>query len=95
VHNADEDGARRDCPGNVVGIDTAEAVDVFASLPPLVKTISSGSAPSSAATWSRASSRAALARRAAQCPLDGLPKWSSRNGRIAAATAGPIGVLAL
>jgi hypothetical protein len=52
-------------------------------------------APSRAATWSRAGSSAALASVEAQCPLDGLPKCSSRNGRIAATTAGSIGVLAL
>jgi hypothetical protein len=68
---------------------------LLASLPPLVKTISSLSAPSRSATWLRARSSAALAPEAAQCALDGLPKWPSRNGRIAAATAGSTGVLAL
>ena len=68
---------------------------LFASLPPLANTISSGAAPISAATWPRARSRAALAGVLAQCPLDGLPKACSKNGRIAAATAGSTGVLAL
>jgi hypothetical protein len=68
---------------------------LFASLPPLVKTTSSDSAPSIAATLPRASSKAAFAGALAQWLLDGLPKAPSRNGRIAAATAGSIGVLAL
>ena len=54
-----------------------------------------GRAPISAATWPRACSRAAFAGMLAQWPLDGLPNSSSRNGRIAAATAGSMDVLAL
>ena len=54
-----------------------------------------GAAPSSAATWPRAVSSAAFAGALAQWPLDGLPNASSKNGRIAAATAGSTGVLAL
>jgi hypothetical protein len=68
---------------------------LFASLPPLVNTISSGAAPSSFATSSRARSSAAFAGALAQWPLEGLPNASSRNGRMASVTAGSIGVLAL
>jgi hypothetical protein len=68
---------------------------LFASLAPLVKMISSGAAPNSAATSPRACSRAAFAGMLAQWLLDGLPNASCRNGRIAAATAGSMGVLAL
>lgn len=68
---------------------------LFDSLPPLVKTISSGERPSSLATWPRAPSTASRAGAPAQCALEGLPKESSRNGRIAAATSGATGVLAL
>ena len=64
---------------------------LFASLPPLVNTISSGAQRSRLATCRRAFSSALLAGMLAQCPLDGLPNASSRNGRIAAATAGSIG----
>jgi len=39
--------------------------------------------------------QASFAGTLAQCPLDGLPKASTRNGRMAAETAGSIGVLAL
>ena len=68
---------------------------LFASLPPLVNTISSGEAPRSAATWLRARSNPTFAGALAQWPLEGLPNAWSRNGCIASATAGSIGVLAL
>jgi hypothetical protein len=65
------------------------------SLPPLVKTISSGAQPSRAATCPRPVSTAARAGRPAQWLLDGLPKPSSSIRCITAATPGAIGVLAL
>lgn len=65
------------------------------SLPPLVNTTSSAAQPSRLATCPRAFSRAAFAGVLAQCPLDGLPKASARNGRMAAETTRSMGVLAL
>ncbi len=65
-----------------------------ASVPLAVNTISSGAAPSAAATRSRASSSAARASRPAACALDGLPNRSPRNGSMAARTAGRSGVVA-
>jgi hypothetical protein len=47
---------------------------LFASVPPLVKTISSTWLPSKLATSDRARSTAAFAGAPAQCWLDGLPK---------------------
>ncbi len=43
------------------------------SVPQLVKTISSGSAPSSAATWSRARARSCATSPPKACMLEGLP----------------------
>ena len=68
---------------------------LLASLPPLVNTISSAAQPSSAATSARALSKADFAGALAQWPLEGLPNAWSSSGRITAATAGSIGVLAL
>ena len=68
---------------------------LLASLPPLVKTISSLLQPSKDGDLAARGLKGGLRLAEAQCPLDGLPKWSSRNGRMAAATAGSIGVLAL
>ena len=68
---------------------------LLASLPPPVKTISSGDAPINAATCARAFSTAAWAIRPYSCELDGLPNASSRNGSMASRTAGSIGVVAL
>ena len=65
------------------------------SLPLAVKTISAGSAPTSAATLARASSTAARARCPNQCRLEGLPKSSRRNGSMASSTRGSTGVVAL
>jgi hypothetical protein len=53
--------------------NTPLSARLLASLPPLVKTISSAWQLSSAATWPRVVSSAELAVVAAQCPLDGLP----------------------
>ncbi len=67
-----------------------------ASLPPLVKTISSAAQPSSAATSPRPASSNAFAGRPAQCPLDGLPKPSpSSAAAMASRTSGATGVVAL
>ena len=66
-----------------------------ASVPPLVKTISLGFAPISAATDSRAASTAARARCPAEWTEPALPKFSPRNGSMASRTAGSTGVVAL
>jgi hypothetical protein len=60
-----------------------------------VKTISSGAQPRTVATRFRAVAIASRHGAANACPLDGLPKCSHRNGSIAAATSGYIGVVAL
>src|SRR5438132_1500690 len=65
-----------------------------ASVPPPVKTISAGLAPSAAATCSRASSMAVLATRAAACWPDGFPKDPWRKGSIASSASGRSGVVA-
>ena len=65
-----------------------------ASVPPAVNTTSLGSAPSSAATSSRASSRAVFAARAAEWAPLGLPKVPPRNGAMAATASGRTGVVA-
>ena len=65
------------------------------SVPPEVNTISSGCAPISAATCSRAVSTAAFAARPNGWSLDGFPKWVVRYGHIASATSAAIGVVAL
>ena len=75
---------------------TAPAIArLFDSVAPLVKTMSRGRAPISAATWPRACSTAS---RAAQpkgcCALDALPKRSVKYGSIAATTRGSHGVVA-
>ena len=68
---------------------------LLASEPPLVKTISSGRAPRSAATCRRAFSTALRAIAPYAWLLEGLPKCSWRKGSIASATAGSMGVVAL
>ena len=83
------------CGGDAAPGTTPLITWLFASLPPLVSTISPGSHPSSDAMRRRAAPTASWAGRPAQCPLDGFPKSRSRRGRMAAATAGAIGVLAL
>ncbi len=65
------------------------------SVPPLVNTISEGSALSSAATDERAASSAALARWPKACTLDGLPNSSRRAAATASTTSGSRGVVAL
>ncbi len=65
-----------------------------ASVPPPVRTISDGSAPSATAICSRASSSAVLAARAAACAPDAFPNISDWYGRMAAAASGYIGVVA-
>ena len=65
------------------------------SVPPPVKMISCGFAPSRAASRSRESSIAARASRPAAWMLEGLPKCRSRYGRIASKTSGASGVVAL
>src|SRR5262249_28235072 len=68
---------------------------LLASVPPLVKTISSARAPISAATSARACSTPSRARRPSACDDDGLPKSSRRNGSISFRTSGSTGVVAL
>jgi hypothetical protein len=67
----------------------------LASVPPEVKTISSGVAPTSRATSARASSTAARAARPGACVLDGLPGSARSAAAIASATSGRTGVVAL
>jgi hypothetical protein len=68
---------------------------LFASVPPEVNTTSSSSHWSSAATCPRAFSTASRAERPNAWALEGLPKWSRRNGIIASTTSGRTGVVAL
>ena len=65
-----------------------------ASVPPEVNTTSPGSAPSSRATWSRASSTARRARRDSAWLPDGFPKLPDRKGSMASTASGRIGVVA-
>lgn len=65
----------------------------FAS--PLVKTTSFGLHSSSTATCARAFSMARFAGSPAQCSLEGLPNGSAKTPRMASATSGATGVLAL
>ena len=51
---------------------------LLASVPPEVKTTSAGSAPTSAATWRRASSTSPRALRPTRCTDDGLPPVAQR-----------------
>jgi hypothetical protein len=60
---------------------------LFASVAPLVNTISAGAAPISAATSARAASTAARARAPSRCALDGLA-GGPRNASIASRAAG-------
>ena len=64
------------------------------SVPPDVNTISVGSAPSTCATRSRASSTATRASRAIRCEPEALPKRSAANGAIASITSGRTGDVA-
>ena len=83
------------CGADVSARNTLLTTWLFASLPPLVSTISSASHPSSDAMRRRAAPTASRAGRPAQCPLEGFPKPVSRRGRMAADTDGATGVLAL
>src|SRR5579883_1922268 len=65
------------------------------SVPPLVKTISWGLAPMSAATRSRAVSTAARACWPGVWIEEALPKSADRKGSMASRTAGSTGVVAL
>jgi len=65
-----------------------------ASVPPPVKTISSGLAPMREATFSLASSTAALASWPNEWMLEGLPYRSVRYGSMAWTTSGWTGVVA-
>ncbi len=65
-----------------------------ASVPPEVKTISRGFAPSAAAIRSRASSSPWRARRPEAWMLEGLPWCSVRYGSIASSTSGRSGEVA-
>ncbi len=68
---------------------------LFASLPPLVNTISRGAQPTSAATWTLALATIWRAGAPAQWLLEGLPCPVSRAWRMMSATSGATGVLAL
>ena len=81
-------------PGPVKASSERRAV-LTLSVPPLVKTISSGSAPTSAATCSRACSMARRASLAAAYEPDGLAKPSRNHGSMASSTSGSSGVVAL
>ncbi len=65
------------------------------SVPPLVKTTSDGSPPTSVASAERASSSAALARWPNACTLEALPNRSRVARSSVSATAGATGVVAL
>jgi hypothetical protein len=67
---------------------------LFASVAPLVKTISLGAAPMVAATCSRASSIIRRAARPKPCTEDGLPVRPSA-ARTTSAASGRMGTLAL
>jgi hypothetical protein len=140
VHDANQDGARRQRAADIIGIDQACPVDrkvgdpgaqaleeatwrqdrrmldlacddMIGAVAPgeedalqgqivglaaaACNTTSPGRQPSSAATCPPAASTRARAGIPAQWPLKGLPKASSRSGRMASATRGSIGVLAL
>ncbi len=73
---------------------TPSTARLSASVPPLVKTTSPGSAPASSATTSRASSIARRASRAAAWAPDGLAKRSVRKASSASTAAGRMGVVA-
>ena len=64
------------------------------SVPPDVKTISSGCALRQAAMRDLASSSAVRASRPQRCTLDGLPKRAPKNGVIASSTSERTGVVA-
>ena len=85
----------RACRGLVEAATAPKIARLSASVPPLVKTISLGFAPISAATESRAASTAARARWPGVCTELALPKLSRRNGSMASSTAGSTGVVAL
>jgi len=68
---------------------------LFASVAPLVNVTSSGSAPSRAATFSRASSSTRRAIRPARWADDGLPNAPAVSGRIASQASASSGVVAL
>ena len=67
---------------------------LLASVPPLVKTTWSGAAPTIAATAARAPSSARRASRPKRWTEEGLPVCS-RTARMASATAGLTGAVAL
>ena len=68
---------------------------LFDSVAPEVKTISLGSAPTSAAMRARASSTAASDSRPGACSREwGLANFSVKYGSIAATTRGSVGVVA-
>jgi len=64
------------------------------SVPPDVNTISPAFAPSRAATFSLASSRASFASRPKLCRLEALPNLSEKYGSMACRTWGYTGVVA-
>jgi hypothetical protein len=68
---------------------------LFDSDPPEVKTTSDGRQPRHPATCSRARSSAAFAFRPSAWVDEGLPNPPVRNGSIASATRGSMGVVAL
>ena len=68
---------------------------LFASVAPLVKTISLPPAPTSAATCFRARSTASFASQPNRCCLlAALPNFSVKNGSIASSTRRSTGVVA-
>ena len=67
---------------------------LFASVAPLVSTISAGAAPTSAATCARAVSSALRARAPSRCALEGFA-GGPRKRSMASRTSGPSGAVAL
>ncbi len=68
---------------------------LFDSVPPLVKMMFFDFALMSFATCLRAFSMDFCVIKPKECELDGFPKFSNRKGKIAFATFGSIGVVAL
>ena len=83
---------RRGVPGTGSARSSPFTARFRASTAPEVKITPSSSAPTRAATWRRARSRASAGPRPHSCRLDGLPKASPRNGSIASRTRGSTGV---
>jgi hypothetical protein len=83
-------------PRSALAAITPSSARLLDSVAPEVKTISSGAAPSSAATWARAVSMRRAAAKPKACAEPALPKVpaSVRHSPITCATAASTGVVA-